>query len=270
MRTYYKTFSVLIYLAGILNLSSAHSNPIEIKYRIQWGEVYIGDASAKFELSTDSYKLYGLANSSSGVRLLYRYSGSVNAGGRLIGGVFTPDFLRISGTRNDKQQSAETLWSVTNSAPITFLNPKLNLEKVYPISQNTLKNTFDPISGIMNSLKTIKLNDRCSGTYRIFDGRRRSDITLHDLGKEELVADRNWSFGGPVWVCGVTANPLGGHKRRSPSEEEKIKEKNPYRVRAYVGNISPNLIGPVKLVIESFFGNIIARLDIKSLNLPEQ
>ena len=122
----------------------------------------------------------------------------------------------------------------------------------------------------MNSLKTIKLNDRCSGTYRIFDGRRRSDITLHDLGKEELVADRNWSFGGPVWVCGVTANPLGGHKRRSPSEEEKIKEKNPYRVRAYVGNISPNLIGPVKLVIESFFGNIIARLDIKSLNLPEQ
>ena len=53
-------------------------------------------------------------------------------------------------------------------------------------------------------------------------------------------------------------------------QEEKIKEKNPYRVRAYVGNISPNLIGPVKLVIESFFGNIIARLDIKSLNLPEQ
>ena len=269
MRKYTKTFYVLIYLAGILKLSSAHSNPIEIKYRVQWGEVYIGDAWAKFELSKDSYQLQGLAKSSSGVSLLYRYSGSANAGGRLIEGVFTPDFLRISGTRNDKQQSAETLWSVPNTAPITFRNPKLNLEKVYAISQRNLGNTFDPISGILNSLKTIKLNDRCSGTYRIFDGRRLSDITLHDLGKEELVADRNWSFAGPVWVCGVTAKPLGGHKRRSPSEEEKIKEKNPYRVRAYVGNISSNLIGPVKLVIEAFFGNIVARMDIKSLALPE-
>ena len=110
----------------------------------------------------------------------------------------------------------------------------------------------------MHVLKTIKLNDRCSGTYRIFDGRRRSDITLHDLGKEQLVADRNWSFAGPVWVCGVTAKPLGGNKRKNPSEEEKFNEKDPYRVRAYVGNISSSLIGPVKLVIESFFGNIVA------------
>ena len=143
------------------------------------------------------------------------------------------------------------------------------LKHVHLFSQNSLRNTFDPISGIMNSLKTIKLNDRCSGTYRIFDGRRLSDITLHDLGKEQLVADRNWSFAGPVWVCGVTAKPLGGNKRRNPSEEEKFNEKDPYRVRAYVGNISSSLIGPVKLVIESFFGNIVARLDIKSLALPE-
>ena len=59
-------------------------------------------------------------------------------------------------------------------------------------------------------LKILKTTKTCDQSFKIFDGRRRYDLKIKSLGKENLINDRPKSFSGNVTICGVKMIPIGG------------------------------------------------------------
>lgn len=123
--------------------------------------------------------------------------------------------IDIRSSRKGKTRQANARWNAAAEMISTTRNPELDLNEVHPIENEFLTNSIDPLTAMLRSLATIDRDDKCGGTYQIYDGLRTSQLTLYDLGKDHIKADRPSAFSGNVWKCGVVSKPTGGHRLKS-------------------------------------------------------
>ncbi len=80
-----------------------------------------------------------------------------------------------------------------------------------PVSPKLLHDVTDPLTAFMIPFEGKALApDNCGKTLKIFDGRRRYDLTLTFKRADKVALARGYS--GPVLVCGVVLHPLGGYR----------------------------------------------------------
>ena len=91
------------------------------------------------------------------------------------------------------------------------------------VPKSTLKNVIDPITAIIRVIEKINKNKPCDTKLRIFDGRRRYNLSTKELEKKYLINDRPRSFKGDTIVCGIKVTPMGGNRIESKWEPENDK-----------------------------------------------
>ena len=235
----------------------ANAASVNLQYRIQWGEINLGKVATRWHISEQGFSVAGTAATEDAAALIFEYTGLIASEGDKRDGLYQPSHLYTYGKSNGDERSAETFWTLGKSVPETLREPELNLEKVFPIVQEKLSNAVDPFSAVLNALALIGRTGQCSSRHEIYDGRRHSIITLHDLIFKTLKADRPWTYSGPAYVCGITGKPIGGHRRNS---DWRAKEKKPGRIKIFIAEMKPGLLIPVRLKIENILGNVIARI----------
>ena len=124
------------------------------------------------------------------------------------------------------------------------------------IGKNIQSSQAPDIHKRLGKLFKIPLN------YQIFDGRRRYDLKIKNLGKENLINDRPKSFSGNVTICGVKMIPIGGHRLKSKWKPKQDKFSD---FKIYFGKTSSGLLFPVRMNLERWFGTVVVRLINKNM-----
>ena len=239
----------------------ATSGEFELEYRVQWGNSFLGRSIANWVIDDQSYRLTGTAVSEGALSFFYDFEGKNELSGRISNGIYQPSRFASDSTYNDDGYVTEVIWSNGNPRPSYSVTPEPELEEVHPLDPDSLDDVLDPFSAMLTALAAFEKTNSCKGEYRIFDGRRRSDVTLIDLGTTTLESDRTWSYQGKATICGSASKMLGGHEIKD--EKDKDEEPDFEKVKIFVAEVAPGLTMPVRIEIDNFLGDVIIRLNMR-------
>ena len=251
----------LIYSGSAFGNSLTNSGEFELEYRVQWGNSFLGRSIAHWVIDEQSYRLKGTAVSEGALSFFYDFEGKNELSGRITDGLYQPMRFSSDSTYNDDGYVTEVIWDEGNLRPSYKVTPEPELDEVHPLDPDSLDNVLDPFSAMLTALAAFEKTNSCEGEYRIFDGRRRSDVTLIDLGTTTLEADRKWSYKGKATICGSASKMLGGHEIKD--EKEKEEETDFEKVKIFVAEVAPGLTMPVRIEIDNFLGDVIVRLNMR-------
>ena len=256
--------AVLVNSIGLGSFALAENAEFELQleYRVSWSNADIASATANWSFGDTSFELAATSRTLGITDTFRKYRGKVEISGRIKNGRYAPDTFYISGISKRRTREATTSWDGATGAISTSRTPELDLEKVFPLEDWHIEGAIDPLSAMLNALANLSQTGKCSGTERVYDGLRTSEITLHDLGKAVVKKDRPFSFEGEARVCGFTGTPTGGHQRKSRWRD---KRRKPEDLRVFVAEVQPDLFVPVRMEVKSFLGTFTSRLVIPSL-----
>ncbi len=257
-------FSLVLIFAGLCKaVSAATTDPseprYEVTYKTEFGAVDVGTSEASWYIAENQFSMTGAFKSAGFATVFADFEGFVNIRAIRRGEQWQGQSLGIASAYNSKTNIAETAWSADGKTATTKANPPPDLDEVYPIDAAMLRDVTDPFSAMMTMLDRLKAGHPCEGSFQIFDGRRRAELTFSDLGTETLEPDRNFAFSGRARVCGVESTPIGGHRRKSRLRQ---KPDGTPKTRAYVAELEKNLLVPVRIENDLFFGRLVTRLNM--------
>ena len=239
----------------------AASGEFQLEYRVQWGNSFLGRSIANWTIDEQSYRLQGTAISEGALSFFYDFEGKNELSGQIIDGAYLPQQFSSDSTYNDDGYVTNVEWADGQTRPSYEVTPEPELDEVHPLDPDTLDNVLDPFSAMLTALSAFEKTGSCVGEYRIFDGRRRSNVTLVDLGTTTLEGDRTWSYKGKATICGSASEMLGGHEIKDDKDEDE--EADFEKVKIYVAEVAPGMTMPVRIEIDNFLGDVIVRLNIR-------
>ena len=230
-------------------------------YEVQFGNLIVGQAEVNIKKSNKIIELNSKSKTAGVLNVFYEYEGELSSSSVKKGDIWFPNKFLTRGILNNKLRSSTLYWSAENAVSYEN-NPILDLKKVHAIDKETLKRVADPITAFINVIERIDSKKNCDTSFKIFDGRRRYDLKIKTLGKENLVNDRPKSFSGNVTTCGVKMIPIGGHRLKSKWKPKQDKFSD---FKIYFGKTSSGLLFPVRMNLERWFGTVVVRLINKNM-----
>ena len=246
------------YVFLIIECGSSFAKEIKkLNYDIQLSNIQVGKTLVTFEKKKNKFTFHVSSISKGFIDVFYNYKSHITASLYSKKNKWLPHKYLIISDFNNKKTYSEVLWDHLNEDIKFKLDPPLNLEKVHKIEKKSLENVIDPISALVRLQNQLNINKSCNNMFKIFDGRRRYNIILKDLGIFFLEKDRPKSYTGKTIVCGMKFIPIGGHRLKSKwrPKEDKFGD-----IKVYFSNIVQNKMIPVRVKITRWFGTIIVRL----------
>ena len=237
---------------------------MELRYEVQWGNVNIGEAEASWTFTQNRFEIVGKSKTVGISDKLRKYRGSSKAEGQIHHDVYRSVRIDTNGIYKGTERNANVIWNADDSQISTIRSPALDLKKVFPLRDEVVQGSIGPYTAMLRALHTIKQTGSCNSSYKIYDGLRTAEVTLHELGDELLTADRLSAYSGVVVKCGLTSKPTGGHWLKSRWNEKKRKIDDTI---IFVAEIEPSLFLPVRIEIKTFIGKITARLVMSTLSI---
>lgn len=128
--------------------------------------------------------------------------------GRLVDGRAAPARYINEGEYRDRPRVARMTYDKVGID--VELTPTPEAEKRPPVAADQRQDTVDFMSAMVSLAFADSPEAACSGTRRIFDGRRRYDMTLTAGRSEHLAATRFSAYQGPALHCQVTVRHIAG------------------------------------------------------------
>jgi hypothetical protein len=107
------------------------------------------------------------------------------------------------------------------------------------VSEDLRRDTIDPLTASLAAMET-----GCAGIVRVFDGRRRYNLRLSDMGEDEVEAASNQIYTGPARRCRAVVEALGGFWVTDPRQGE-----TPTTLDSWIAPPRPGLV-PVPVYLE--------------------
>ena len=199
-----RTTSLVLLLLIIIPSSILKAEVQNISYYLHLNilgvPIKIGEITSYFEKTDGEYRLEYDLKSESLVQLISPTKGIGKINGKYINSKLIPEYYNYTYERKGKIKSTNIEFldsNVINSEVI----PPFEKSKLTPVNEPMLKNVIDPSTGII-LMGDYHLNDNCSIDYRIFDGKRRYDLTYTSIEEKDSYK-----------VCTLQRQKLGGFKK---------------------------------------------------------
>ena len=195
---------IFIFFTLLISINSLKADIQNIKYdlflKVLGVQVKIGEITSYFEIIDEEYKLEYDLKSENLVQLISPTKGVGKINGKYINSKLIPENYNYTYERKGKIKSTNIEFldsNVINSEVI----PPFEKSKLTPVNEPMLKNVIDPSTGII-LMGDYHLNENCSIDYRIFDGKRRYDLTYTSIEEKDSYK-----------VCTLQRQKLGGFKK---------------------------------------------------------
>lgn len=89
------------------------------------------------------------------------------------------------------------------------------------------RNTLDPMSTVAAIIDQMTVGASCKGTFKVFDGKLRYDVTAREGRPEVLAGNKYMMFRGDAARCDLTLTAIDGFDeelRGSPRERESVRD----------------------------------------------
>jgi len=245
-----------------LQIVKAETHNYDLVYHVQWGDSPLGKALASWELSGDTYRFDGTVQTEGTLSFFYEFEGENTLTGEIIDGAYRPSQFTSISTFDDETYKVDMSWPKGLSRPVFSVEPEPEKGEVHPLRAASLRNVVDPYTAMLLALADLEKTERCEGVYRVFDGRRRSELHLKDFGTTTLTADKDWAYEGPASICGSASKMIGGHKIKKNGDDDE--EMDFEKIQIFVARPDGKTLMPVRIELNSFLGSVIVRLNMAS------
>ena len=239
----------------ILGLSSSSfafdGQPLQ--YEIDWGPVTLADATVEL-LDSGEVRSVSADIASRGVGAWFSDFQSSLEIMRTGDGM---QLLNGKSTWGDALSNLTVTWLPGDEKPLVdYYRSKPRDYEITPVPEDSVANTVDPFTPIFEIGRDLNQTKRCEGSYRVFDGIRRYDLTIMDGGVSELTSDDAADFQGLAHRCDITLTRIGGFSTKNGLF--KFGESEISRT-LYLGEIRGHWV-PVRFEISAPLGTAVARL----------
>ena len=169
-----------------------------------------------------------------------------------------PLIHRHEGTWKEKIRWARVDWD-RKAEPRSEARPPPDLEKVTPVPEESTVGTSDPFTVLLSVLDQLAATGRCEAEAKVWDGRRRYDLSVTHLGQENLIADRPWAYEGTATKCALNYERIGGFWRETSSWRD-LEANTPLRRVVWAAEIAPDRWALVRAEMETPYGTVVGRL----------
>jgi hypothetical protein len=188
------TLTYLAYLAGypVLSMTATADLP----------------AGAQQTVGDGAYALNANIVTQGSLASLYPYHASIAAHGRMERAGVQPGQFHSEGAVMNKTDAVTLTYQPGGRVDIRA--EPLTRQAQDAAAKGTANGTIDPASLVMAVIAAYAQKQDCTGTYKLFDGVRRYDLTVQELGSGTVQFYKQSFYQGPAVQCQATPQLIQG------------------------------------------------------------
>lgn len=205
--------SLLACLATVAGAKAAQ--PVTLTYTGYMAGLPVFSLTAQVELPAGGtapgdgrYSLNADAATIGNFRLLYPYRATVVTAGALADQQAQPKQFRSVADIMGKQEAVTLTYGSSGSVAIDAMPMTRQAQDAK--ARGFANGTIDPASAVVAAVAKFAVTHQCSGTYQLFDGVRRYDLTLTQGGFADLAPLQKSYYDGSATECVATPTLLEG------------------------------------------------------------
>ncbi len=207
-------FNALLACAGLLlsGTGIAAEQPVKLTahFIISMTHVQVGELTWTVDVTDNGYLASASGKAGGVLSVLVKGEGSVITNGAIGNGRLVPASVRSE--VSDEDGAYEVRMTFENGALKHIEDHGAPVPKdVVRVQPDSLRTVSDPLSAMLIPYSADAFAPgNCGKTLRIFDGRRRYDLTLTYKRIDHLAKIRGYA--GRALVCNVVLHPIAGYK----------------------------------------------------------
>lgn len=185
-------------------------NTIQLVYTVFLGGINLGTVGLKSSFEGANYAAVSRLKTAGVVNSFYESVIDASAVGTVDGNMLRPQ--KYDSDYNGEKSNQKVSLAYMGGNIQLFSDPPYNVNR-FPVSDEQKQNTLDPLSGIIYNVAGVSItpDKPCGDTVRVFDGRRRYDVELTFVGKDNISSSDGYS--GPAIKCEMRYKQIAGFKQ---------------------------------------------------------
>ena len=245
-------------LLGVAAPTASRGEALTLSYLVGWGHLTLAEAEVSYRQSGSRYRLAGSGQTRGFLALLFSWQGRAETEGVLQAGGRQPLVHEHEATSNRKTRWTRVAWN-GGPAPETEARPPADPGKVTPVPEASMAGTRDPFTVLLSVLDRLAETGRCEADAKVWDGRRRYDLSIRHLGRQRLSADRPWAYEGVAVGCALEFERIGGFWREA-SRWRTTDDAAPDRRVVWAAELAPGKWVLVRAEVDTRYGTVVGRL----------
>jgi len=182
---------------------------------------------------------------------LYPYHASVASNGRLTGGRAQPTQFHSEGQIMSKTESVTLTYNTNGKVDIKAV--PLTRQAQEAAAQGTANGTIDPASLVMAVIAGYAQKESCTGSYKLFDGVRRYDLNVTEVGSGTVQMYKRSYYQGPAVACQAVSQLIQGFAQMAV--QSKL---YPESAKIWLANAVPGMPAvPVRIYTQNALGEMV-------------
>jgi hypothetical protein len=236
-----------------------------LKYDVYAGGFHALDASLDMDLTQKAYDMQLEAETTGFIGSMFPWKGNYSAAGHSEAGVLIPTLSTSRSTWRSKVKTTEMTYDPSGKLLKTTVQQgdKTTVER--DIKQDLARDAVDMLTGTLLMMQNAKNTDKCEGSFPVFDGKRRYNITMADDGTDTIAKSKYSKFSGKALRCTLKVEPVAGFKEKDKAKgwmavqnHTEARKKPPTIWLARIEEQGPVI--PVRMEIASDYGAVVAHL----------
>jgi hypothetical protein len=242
-----------------LPLTSAAAKPVTLTYLGYLAGFPVLQMTAQADLPvgadgavTDG--VYGLnANivTQGSLATLYPYRMTVSANGRMAVAQAKPTQFHSEGQVMSKTESVTLTYRQNGKVDIKAV--PLTRQAQEAAAQGTANGTIDPASLVLAVIANYAQKDTCTARYQLFDGVRRYDLSVTEVGNGNVQMYKRSFYQGPATACQATPQLIQGFSQMAVQSQL-----YPESAKIWIANAVPGMPAvPVRIYTQNALGEMV-------------
>jgi len=241
----------------------------EHKLRLHY-DVYAGgfkalNASLTMDLGKKAYDMELQAQTQGFIGSLFPWKASYNTFGHAKNGRLIPSTYTEHSSWRHNEKVTKMDYSANGKILKSTTKDGLKITTQQNANDVLSGHAVDLLTGTLVIMQSAKNTHKCNGSFPVFDGKRRFNITLKDDGIETLSPTTYSQFEGQALRCTLEVEPVAGfspkdQKRGWMAVQHHTEERHKLPTIWLARLKDSGQVVPVKMEIASAYGAVVAHL----------
>lgn len=214
---------------------------VTLHYDVRYGPLSVLAIRTSAWVTAEHYRTESRMQTEGMIGYLFPWQADARSQGTISGNAWRPETHRATGTYRSEKRSVAIDYGQGSVRARVEPPPENDFRTQVPAALQ--QDTIDPLTA---SLAAVGTN--CQGTLSVFDGRRRYDMVLTDLGPADLARSRHGVYAGPTRRCRAEVRPVAGFWTRTAGDDAENDEE-PAHLDFWIARPRPD-VRPVPVYLE--------------------
>ncbi len=232
---------------------------LRVTYGVYVGGLFLASIDLETGLSPNEFEAEAFIKTEGLADALIETTATIASEGRVDGSAIASKTYN-SDIIDRKKRQLVSLEFVNGKPQTPNSFPEYDLKK-RPVSNFEKRNTIDPLSAILSIMKGINASPQspCGKKTKVFDGRRRFDLSMEFIENENVSSGKEGAYDGPAVKCWLGYKKIAGYKPYK-DKLQKWKKSDWPDIYMWLAPMKEDEIHvPVRFFADTEYGAIVAR-----------